>query len=270
MTKRRLLLLLCLAAAAVTVAVAGSTAAAAPPGSYACTNGPITGTYNGNLVVTADCTFSDTVTINGNLTVAPGVLLNDHAAASLATVTVHGNVLVGPGAVLGLGDYNPFGLHTSSVVDGNLIANQPLSLYLGDITVRGNLVSNGGGGEAALTRSFPIKDDTIGGNLVVQGWQGAWIGLLRDDVRGNVTFSNNSAFVPGVTTQGPDSSEVESNTVGGNLTCLNNTPAVQFGDAGGAPNVVSGNASGQCGFGVILPDPNYDGGGPQPISVRPS
>lgn len=256
MTKRRLLLLLCLAAAAVTVAVAGSTAAAAPPGSYACTNGPITGTYNGNLVVTADCTFSDTVTINGNLTVAPGVLLNDHAGAT-ATVTVHGNVLVGPGAVLGLGDYNPFGSHTSSVVDGNLIANQPLSLYLGDITVRGNLVSNGGGGADAAFRSFPIKDDAIGGNLIVQGWQGAWIGLVGNQVGGNVVFSNNSAAIS-KTDQKPDSSEVVGNHVGGNLICQHNDPAAQFGDAippNGfrGPNVVSGNAIGECAGLLTLP-----------------
>ena len=55
--------------------------------------------------------------------------------------------------------------------------------------------------------------------------------------------------------------------------CFGNQPAAKFGDSGRAPNVVYGFAGGECGFGVVLPDPDYpnhDGtGGPQPISVHP-
>jgi Protein of unknown function (DUF3224) len=47
--------------------------------------------------------------------------------------------------------------------------------------------------------------------------------------------------------------EVTTNVIGGNLTCLSNLPAVQFGDSGGSPNVVAGRAIGECGFAVTLP-----------------
>ncbi len=47
---------------------------------------------------------------------------------------------------------------------------------------------------------------------------------------------------------------------------------MQYGDSGASPNLVGGNAIGECGFDVLSPDPNYpngDGtGGPQPISVK--
>ena len=48
------------------------------------------------------------------------------------------------------------------------------------MTVR-NVVSNGGSGRG---RNFRLKDDTIGGNLVVQGWSGLWFGLIRSMVGG--------------------------------------------------------------------------------------
>jgi hypothetical protein len=239
MTKLRLLLGLCVL---LVLGVVGSTALAAP-GPTTCSGGSIAaGTYNG-LNVTGNCTFADgaAVTINGNLNVADGAILNDHAASS-ATVLVTGNVRVGKGAVLGLGHYNPEGPHAATV-NGNIVANQPLTLYLGAITVHGNVVSNGGGDP---TRNFPIKDDTIDGNLILQGWHGLWLGAIRVTVGGNVIVNNNTAAD---TSQlpGSDSTEVMTNTIKGNLICQGNTPAAQVNpDDGGQPNIVGGNKIGQC------------------------
>jgi hypothetical protein len=238
-TKLRLLLGLCVL---LVLGVVGSTALAAP-GPTTCSDGSIAaGTYNG-LNVTGNCTFADgaAVTINGNLNVADGAMLNDHAASS-ATVLVTGNVRVGKGAVLGLGHYNETGPHAATV-NGNIVANQPLTLYLGAITVHGNVVSNGGGDP---TRNFPIKDDTVGGNLILQGWHGFWLGAIRDTVGGNLIVSNNTAAD---TSQlpGSDSTEVQTNKVNGNLICQGNTPAAQVNpDDGGQPNIVGGNKIGQC------------------------
>jgi hypothetical protein len=181
------------------------------------------------------------VTIRGNLNVADGAILNDRAGSS-ATVHVTGNVIVGKGAVLGLGHYNPTGPHAATV-DGNIVAIQPLTLYLGAITVHGNVVSNGGGDPA---RNFPIKDDKIDGNLIIQGWRGLWLGVIRATVGGNVIVANNTAAdtsqVPG-----SDSTEVQTNTIKGNLICFGNTPAAQVNpDDGGEPNKVGGNKIGQC------------------------
>ncbi len=232
------------------VGVVGSAALAASPGPGTCSGGPIApGTYNG-FTVTGNCTFMPgTLTINGNLMVADGAILNDHTATSGGVVVhVTGNVLVGKGAVLGLGNYNPVPPHNSATVGGNVIANQPLTLYLGGMTVHGNVISNGGGDPQ---RNFPIKDDTIGGNLILQGWSGLWLGAIRDTVGGNVIVSNTAGTQTG---EGPfegvlDSTEIVSNTINGNLICMGNSPAAQIGDAaleGGGTNTVGGHKLGEC------------------------
>jgi hypothetical protein len=251
MVKLRLLLGLSVLLA---VGVVGSSALASAPGSLTCSGGSIpSGTYSG-VTITGNCGFvpGAVIMINGNLVVSDGAALNDHAA-STATVNVSGNVLVGKGAVLGLGTYNPFAPHNSSV-GGNVIANQPLSLYLSFLTVHGNLISNGGGGGVTGEfRNFPTKDNTIEGNLIIQGWTGGWIGVIRTHVGGNLVFNNNASVinglvnppVPGVVDS--DSSEIMTNVVGGNLICQGNTPAAQVNpDDGGQPNVVGGQKIGQC------------------------
>ena len=168
----------------VAVGVIGSSALASAPGSVTCSGGAIgSGTYK-SVTVTGNCGFvpGAVITIEGNLTVADGAALNDHAA-STATVTVGGNVLVGKGGIAGLGTYNPFAPHNSSV-GGNVIANQPLSMYFSFLTIHGNFVSNGGGGGVTGEfRNYPTKDVTVDGNLIIQGWTGGWIGVIRDSRR---------------------------------------------------------------------------------------
>ena len=243
--------LLAAVVAVLALGVSGSIAEAAKPGAGSCTGGSPgfgnaqvipAGTYNG-LVVSGICvTGPGTVTVNGNLTIAAGGMLNDHASGQGA-VHVTGNVQVGDGGVLGLGDYNPAGSHTSAVVDGNVTAHNPTTLYLGDMTIHGNLVSNGGSGPG---RNFPTKDNTIDGNLIVQGWTGMWIGAIRNHVGGNVNFSKNTAMDTSVV-PGLDSSEVQTNVIGGNLICHNNTPTAQVNlFDGGQPNSIGGNAVGEC------------------------
>ena len=244
--KLRLLLGTCVL---VSLGIGGSAALAAGHGAGTCSSGTIAATTYNGLKVTGDCTFAaGTVTINGNLTVAAGAVLNDHAG-SPATVIVTGNVKVGKGAVLGLGTYDPTGSRDTTV-GGNIVANQPLSLYLSFITVHGNVISNGGGsGPAGPFRNFPIKDNTIDGNLIVQGWQGGWIGLIRNAVGGNVIFSKNASVVLEDGTPGTDedANEVQTNTIGGNLICQRNTPAAQVNAIDeGQPNTVGGNKIGQC------------------------
>jgi hypothetical protein len=235
--------------AVLTLAVGGSIATAARPGAGSCAGGtPASpqvvpaGTYNG-FTVTGNCVFGPgTVTINGQLIIADGGILNDHASGQ-ATVRITGNVIVGKDAVLGLGDYDTALPHDSAIVNGNVVANGPATLYLGGMTIHGNLVSNGGSGPG---RNFPIKDDTIDGNLIVQGWTGQWIGVIRDQVGGNVIFSRNTAMDTSVV-PGSDSSEVQTNAIKGNLICQGNTPTAQINVFdGGEPNVVGGNSVGEC------------------------
>jgi hypothetical protein len=44
----------------------------------------------------------------------------------------------------------------------------------------------------------------------------------------------------------PDSTEIVTNTISGNLICQGNSPAAQIGDSGGSPNDVGGNKIGEC------------------------
>lgn len=235
--------LLLLVAALVALATGVTAALAGGPGAGVCSGGLVQpGVYSG-FTVTGDCFFAGgSVTINGNLTVANGASLNAHAA-TFAVVHVTGNVLVGKGAVLGLGAYGPPDIaQTGTVVDGNIVANQPQSLYLSAITIHGNLISNGGSGPGL---NFPIKNLIVGGNVVLQGWNGLWIGLFRSQVGGNVIFSKNSGNQTSESGL-PDSSEVANNVISGNLICQGNDPAAQFGDSGGGPNTVGGETVGQC------------------------
>jgi len=242
-------------------------------------NGPetlISGNY-GNLTITGNRGVSNTGTLRvwGNLRIAPGACLD---AFSMGSVSVRGNVLVGPGAIFALGcaldavgpppPPSPCTASTNDVVGRNIVAIDPWTMYLTADAVRGNVVSIGGGPGPTLDPyvNFPIKDMAIGGNLIVQKWQGAWFGALRNRVSGNMIVNNVTGVDIGEF--GPDSNEVNTNTVSGNLACFDNSPAIQFGDSGGAPNVVSGRAFGQCAFGIYLPDLNYPGGSPQPISVK--
>jgi len=215
----------------------------------------ISGSY-GNLVLTGNnyVAAATTLTVSGNLTLAPGACLD---AFTLGTVNVGRNVLVGQGATLALGCSPgslgppfppPCGLTTTTdTVGGNIVANQPWTMYLDGDTIQGNVVSNGGGPGATFSPyvNFPIKDNTISGNLIVQGWKGAWVGALRNSVSGNVIISNNVGVAIGGTGE-PDSTEVATNTIGGNLICQGNSPAAQVGDSGGLPNTVTGHKLGEC------------------------
>lgn len=221
-------------------------------------------TLTGNNYVAA----GTNLTVRGNLRIVPGGCLD---AFSTGTVKVGRNVFVGRNAILGLGcspdaDGLPVpcgSTTTDDTIGGSLLAFDPYTMYLTAITIRRSLFSFGGG--PGVTSSpyvnFPIKDNIIHGNAVIAGWNGTWFGFLRNTVQGSVVVANNH-------TADPDSTEVVTNTVRGNLGCFRNSPAVQFGDSGGSPNLVSGFAFGECGFNVTLPDVNYDGGGPQPISVK--
>jgi hypothetical protein len=236
----------------------GSAALAANPAKGTCSGGVIApGVYNG-LTVTGDCTVTGAVTINGNVRVADGAYLD---AAYLGTrLTINGNVNVGKDAILGLGC--SFGYHDCGfvpiwlgavTVNGNIVANQALTMYLDFVTIHGNVISNGGGDISLVDHPpvgdglvFPIKDNIVDGNITVHGWQGAWFGVIRNTVGGNVMVSNTVGTRLDEDGVLPDSTEVVTNKIGGNLICHGNSPVAQIGDSGGTTNTVGGNKIGEC------------------------
>jgi hypothetical protein len=265
------------AVVAMLAMVLPGSALAASPGAGTCTGGTVpAGTYS-SFTVTGTCTvaYGANVQINGDLTIADGASLDDHGAELWMHAQMHitGNVHVGKGAVLGLGWngggplFPPDGGEGKlgpDTVGGNIIADQPLALQIGQVTINGNLISNGGGVVSTSkedARNFPVEDNVIHGNLIVQGWRGGWIGLIRNTVDGNVIFAKNVSASNRDTGPGmdPDSSEVMGSdasifglgtypqTIGGNLICHDNVPAAQVNPFdGGANNFVGGKAIGEC------------------------
>ena len=208
---------------------------------------PIAGAHN-NVTITGNAYVPEltTLTVSGNLTLAPGSCLD---AFTLALVTVHGNVTVGNGAILALG-CSPGAIGpeppceeetTEDYVGGNIFANSPWTLYLTAVDVEGNVVSRGGGPGPTFKPyvNFAIKENEIDGNLVLERWKGAWFGALRNFVGGNTIINGNIGA-------NEDSTEIGTNLIFGNLACESNSPAAQFGDSGAEPNLVQGRTTGQC------------------------
>ena len=156
--------------------ITGSSAFAAKPGAGTCSGGAPgfgnaevipAGTYAG-FTVTGYCVFGPgTMTINGKLTIADGAQLNDHASGWQSRCTSLGT---SRSATAPFSDWatTTRAPHNSAIVDGNVTAHQPETLYLGGMTVHGNVVSNGGGNPAS-ERNFPFKDNTVDGNVIIQG-----------------------------------------------------------------------------------------------------
>lgn len=251
--------------------VAPSAANAASPTAYNCTGG----SWSGGPSVMPSGTFSrvditglcvvpagETMTITGDLNVAPGGVL---VAISDATVHVQGNARAGMGAILALGCTAELGCTPTAdqQVWGNVVATNARAIYLNGTHINGNVVINGGGpgadcidtGFPWIGHDLPIKDNVIDGNVHIDGWAGCWIGFIRNQVGGSVSISRVVANVATdasgmpLDPQGPDSTEVLANVIGGSLTCRNNLPAAQYGDAGTPPyatNQVAGTKRGEC------------------------
>jgi hypothetical protein len=241
-----LVLAACCAFAAGQAAADPSSVAICPSAGTALSGNYTSLTVTGNAYVAGGATL----TVSGDLTIAPGACLD---AFSLGTVRVGGNIFVGHGAILGLG-CTPFSLgdptippcyaHTTNdTVGGSIVAYNPLTMYLDGDTIHGNVFSIGGGPGLHTHQfvNFPIKDNRIGGNLIVENWQGGWFGAIRNNVGGSALFASNMSVLD------PDANEIQTNTIAGSLLCFNNSPAAQVNPAdGGQPNVVGGQKVGQC------------------------
>jgi hypothetical protein len=206
----------------------------------------ISGTY-GRLVLNGDyyVPSGETLTVQTDLVIEPDACLD---AFTMGTVTVFHNIDVYSDGILALGctinaigpDDTPCTGTTNDVVGWNVIAYDAMTMYLDGDTILGNVTSVGGGPGVTFDPyvNFAIKDNVIHGKVTVMNWNGAWFGLIRNIIGGTVAVSNNGGL--------PDSNEVVSNTIGGNLTCYNNSPAIEYGDSGGSPNIVHGQKLGQC------------------------
>jgi hypothetical protein len=289
-----LVLGLATAQSAVVMAGAGAAGATTQQGgsAYECTGGNIPPGVYRSMVITGVCYMpAGNVVVKGNLTVAPGALLdngtpgdpNTANPAVSADLYVGRNVTVGKGAVLLLGctpngacsppTIPNVGISTAHI-GGNLTAHGALAVVVQSADIRGNFSLFGGGGGTmggvatgacfAAPPPAPWSEDAgsaVAGSPVYSDVEDSTIG-------GNYTIAGlsscwlgtlrnqiggNATFIRN-SMGDPDAMEIGGNLVRGNLTCFKNAPAPQFGD-GASSDLVGARAKGQCGFNLVLPNP---------------
>jgi hypothetical protein len=131
---------------------------------------------------------------------------------------------------------------TTGTIGGGVHAVDPASVQIHFATINGGIDIRGGsgpfGGPFDVTWNA-IEDNVIHGATSVVGYDGFWMGFIRNTVSGTVTMRGN-------TLADPDGNEYVTNTIRGSLMCWDNSPAPQVGDSQGSPNEVTGRKAGQC------------------------
>jgi hypothetical protein len=168
----------------------------------------------------------------GNL--APGnyVALNVPAGATCTINTGTVNVTTG-GVTVGAGASFFVASPVASLVITSGSLNSTSARFI-EVTaqIHGSVNVDGTTGGAVL-----ISDSFIGGTLAVTNSSVVGLGLARNTIGGSLIDQNNQCFNEG------GCNSVVSNTIGGNLICMGNTPPPV---TGGTSNTVAGNLVGQC------------------------
>jgi len=221
----------------INISVANAWGVIGPPPFNCTTTISDGGTINTNLIVPAGARCElDNVTVKGNVDVEAGATFITRPGAN-QTVTIGGNVTAGGCASVDLTAQDTVG-NTAKVSIGNnvsitnctgLVQLSGPSSGQGGITIGNNVVCSG-------NPVCKITRVAIGGHLTVDnnnmpGTQGNEIGNTQ--VTGNVDFSGNTGF-------GPAGNSMFNVVIGGNLKCVNKTPAAIV----LSPNQVSGNTTG--------------------------
>jgi hypothetical protein len=176
---------------------------------------------------------------------APGtyrqVVVPDGAVClSEGPVRIQAGLWIMPGATFVLGSEESG--WTTGTIGGGVHAVDPASVQIHFATINGGIDIRGGsgpfGGPFDVTWNA-IEDNVIHGGAKVVGYDGFWMGFIRNTVSGTVMMADN-------TLTDPDGNEYVTNTIHGSLSCWGNSPAPQIGDSQGSPNDVTGRKAGQC------------------------
>jgi len=191
-------------------------AASAGPNDTICNGTLASGTYNKVIVPNGATCFAET------------------------PLRIHGGVTVGAGATLVIGDEEHPG--DNGTIDGGVKSTNAANVQIHFMTIHGTVDLQGGagpfGGPFGVTWNT-IEDNHINGNVKIDGYNGFWMGFIRNTVHGTVQLNNNVLVEE-------DGNEYVTNTIYGTLTCSGNSPAPQIGDSEGSANVVKGAKKGQC------------------------
>jgi hypothetical protein len=155
-------------------------------------------------------------------------------------VTIRSGLFIGQGATFVLGSEEAPG--DNGTISGGVHATDAANVQLHFVTVDGGIDIHGGagpfGGPFDITWNT-IEDSRINGVVTIQGYNGFWMGFIRNTVNGSVNLNDNVLV-------DPDGNEYVTNTIHGSLNCTGNSPDPQPGDSGGSPNNVTGVKTGQC------------------------
>jgi len=251
-------------AAALAVATSPAMAAAAPSGApaYTCAGGEIPSGNYASITVTGLCSVAEdaVVTVDGNVDVAAGAMLDAQTVPS--TITVGRNVTGAAGSLVGLGcqprsatnppnsahdcfdeEGNPTDGVSDITVHGNVSITDADTVLLNGITVHGNVSLVGGGSFIP----WAIKNNDIARNLTVSDVTAEWVGVMFNDVGGNVTLTD--IWVTETHPGAEMAVYVVRNNVGRNLGCSGLGPNISWGFSP-LRNVVGHKATGQCADGV--------------------
>jgi hypothetical protein len=162
------------------------------------------------------------------------------ACLSNGPVIIRGGLFIEAGATFVLGsEENPVNTGT---ISGGVHATDAASVQIHFTTINGAVDVHGGsgpfGGPFDITWNT-IEDSRIKGGATVEGYDGFWMGFIRNHVNGSVNLNGNVLA-------DPDGNEYVTNTIHGSLNCAGNSPAPQIGDSEGSPNQVTGAKTGQC------------------------
>jgi hypothetical protein len=176
---------------------------------------------------------------------APGnygriVVPADATCLSDGPVVIRGGLFVGAGATFVLGSEE--NAVPTGVISGGVHATNAASVQIHFTTIHGGIDVHGGsgpfGGPFDITWNT-IEDSVINGGATIDGYNGFWMGFIRNTVKGNVNLNGNVLV-------DLDGNEYVTNTIHGSLNCSGNSPAPQVGDSEGSPNTVTGQKTGQC------------------------
>jgi hypothetical protein len=165
------------------------------------------------------------------------VVVPDGAACFIDTpVNISGGLSVGAGATLVIGDEEHPG--DNGTITGGVMSRNAASVQIHFMTINGGVDLSGGASPFGITWNT-LEDNHINGRVSIEGYNGFWMGFIRNVVNGSVKLNNNVLM-------DPDGNEYVTNTIHGSLDCNGNSPEPQLGDSEGSPNVVSGAKKGQC------------------------
>jgi hypothetical protein len=155
-------------------------------------------------------------------------------------IVVTRGIQVGEGATLVLGsEEHPV---TTAIINGGVRSTNAASVQIHFSIINGGINLQGGSGPFGAPFDVTwntIEDSHIVGPVTINGYNGFWMGFIRNSVVGTVNLTNNVLV-------DEDGNEFVTNRIVGSFNCSGNSPAPQIGDSEGSPNVVIGQKTGQC------------------------